>query len=102
MRLVHAADDIFSGRRDARPTCGARRTRRAWVAVATQVAFVSDLQPIVSDSAVGFDPQVGPRGIERWNKAPHAGTVVIADDVEIGGGIVALLGGILGAVLGKK
>lgn len=26
--------------------------------VATQVAFVSDLQPVVSDSAVGFDPQI--------------------------------------------
>lgn len=31
-------------------------SQRAWVAVATQVAFVEDLQPVVSESAVGFDP----------------------------------------------
>jgi type II secretory pathway component GspD/PulD (secretin) len=29
---------------------------RAYIQVATQVAFVSDLQPVVSESAVGFDP----------------------------------------------
>lgn len=28
----------------------------AWILIATQQAFVSDLQPVVSDSAVGFDP----------------------------------------------
>ena len=33
-------------------------SQRAWVAVATQVAFVSDLQPVVSESAVGFDPDL--------------------------------------------
>ncbi|MEL7472865.1 MAG: hypothetical protein AAGK04_06050, partial [Planctomycetota bacterium] len=30
----------------------------AWIMVATQTAFVSDLQPVVSDSAVAFDPQL--------------------------------------------
>jgi len=30
----------------------------AHIAVATQVAFISDLQPVVSESAVGFDPDV--------------------------------------------
>ncbi len=30
--------------------------QRAYVFVATQQSFVSDLQPVVSDSAVGFDP----------------------------------------------
>jgi general secretion pathway protein D len=30
----------------------------SWVAVATQVGFVSDLTPVVSESAVGFDPQL--------------------------------------------
>ncbi|MFZ4574620.1 MAG: hypothetical protein ACOYN0_09500 [Phycisphaerales bacterium] len=33
-------------------------SQRAWVAVATQIAFVSDLQPTVSESAVGFDPDL--------------------------------------------
>jgi type II secretory pathway component GspD/PulD (secretin)/tetratricopeptide (TPR) repeat protein len=33
-------------------------SQRAWVAVATQVAFVEDLQPVVSQSAVGFDPDL--------------------------------------------
>jgi len=30
----------------------------AWIMVATQTAFVSDLQPVVADSAVAFDPQL--------------------------------------------
>ncbi|HEB61136.1 MAG TPA: HEAT repeat domain-containing protein [Phycisphaeraceae bacterium] len=30
----------------------------AFIAVATQRAFVSDLQPVVGDNAVGFDPQI--------------------------------------------
>lgn len=30
--------------------------QRSFISVATQVAFVSDLQPVVSESAVGFDP----------------------------------------------
>lgn len=28
----------------------------AWILIGTQIAFVSDLQPVVGDSAVGFDP----------------------------------------------
>ncbi|MEZ6234070.1 MAG: hypothetical protein R3B68_07765 [Phycisphaerales bacterium] len=32
--------------------------QRSNIYVATQVSFVSDLQPIVSNSAVGFDPQI--------------------------------------------
>lgn len=35
-----------------------RRGDLAWIMVATQTAFVSDLQPVVADSAVGFDPQL--------------------------------------------
>jgi hypothetical protein len=30
----------------------------AWILVGTQTAFVSDLQPVVGDSAVAFDPQL--------------------------------------------
>jgi len=30
--------------------------QRSFISVATQVAFVSDLQPVVSEAAVGFDP----------------------------------------------
>jgi tetratricopeptide (TPR) repeat protein len=33
-----------------------QRADRAYIFVATQQSFVSDLQPVVSDSAVGFDP----------------------------------------------
>lgn len=33
--------------------------QRANISVATQVAFISDLTPVTSDSAVGFDPTVG-------------------------------------------
>jgi UDP-3-O-[3-hydroxymyristoyl] glucosamine N-acyltransferase len=39
---------------------------------------------VLGSDGFGFDPVVGPRGFEGWNKAPHAGTVVIEDDVEIG------------------
>ncbi|MCC6285246.1 MAG: hypothetical protein IT439_08105 [Phycisphaerales bacterium] len=31
---------------------------RGWILVGRQVAFVSDLQPVVADSAVAFDPQL--------------------------------------------
>lgn len=31
----------------------------AWIVVGQQTAFVADLQPVVSDSAVGFDPTLG-------------------------------------------
>ncbi|HYF13989.1 MAG TPA: hypothetical protein VD971_02830 [Phycisphaerales bacterium] len=30
----------------------------AWIAVGTQTSFVSDLQPVVAEAAVAFDPQV--------------------------------------------
>ncbi|MCA9300529.1 MAG: hypothetical protein KDA28_15770, partial [Phycisphaerales bacterium] len=30
----------------------------AWIMNATQVAFVSDLEPVVADSAVAFDPEL--------------------------------------------
>lgn len=33
--------------------------QRANISVATQVAFVADLTPVTSDSAVGFDPDIG-------------------------------------------
>lgn len=33
--------------------------QRANISVATQVAFISDLTPVTSDSAVGFDPTIG-------------------------------------------
>ncbi|MEZ6318742.1 MAG: hypothetical protein R3B49_08315 [Phycisphaerales bacterium] len=32
--------------------------QRAWIAVATQTTFISDLTPVVSDAAVGFDPTI--------------------------------------------
>jgi len=35
---------------------GERAGNLGWIIVAQQQAFVSDLQPVVSDSAVGFDP----------------------------------------------
>jgi hypothetical protein len=31
----------------------------AFIAIATQTAFVADLQPVVGDNAVGFDPEIG-------------------------------------------
>ncbi|MCK4873485.1 MAG: hypothetical protein KAS72_12225 [Phycisphaerales bacterium] len=31
----------------------------AYIAIATQRAFVADLQPVVGDNVVGFDPQIG-------------------------------------------
>ncbi len=31
----------------------------AYIAIATQRAFVADLQPVVGDNAVGFDPEIG-------------------------------------------
>ena len=39
--------------------------QRSWIAVTTQVSFVADLQPVTSESAVGFDPdpQAIPEGV---------------------------------------
>jgi hypothetical protein len=31
----------------------------AYIAIATQRAFVADLEPVVGDNAVGFDPEIG-------------------------------------------
>ena len=33
-------------------------TSLAWILVGTQTAYVSDLQPVVGDNAVGFDPEL--------------------------------------------
>ncbi|MEO0715674.1 MAG: hypothetical protein AAFY58_01645 [Planctomycetota bacterium] len=35
-----------------------RRGDNAWIMVGTQTAYVADLTPVVSDSAVAFDPQI--------------------------------------------
>ncbi len=40
----------------AQPT--RRRGDRAWIMVGTQTAYVADLNPVVADSAVAFDPQI--------------------------------------------
>jgi hypothetical protein len=37
---------------------GERTGALAWIVVGTQIAFVSDLTPVVGPSAVGFDPQL--------------------------------------------
>lgn len=37
---------------------GARGGDKAWILIGRQIGFVSDLTPIVSDSAVGFDPTI--------------------------------------------
>ena len=39
---------------------------------------------VIGADGFGFDPVVGQAGLERWDKVPHCGTVVIEDDVEIG------------------
>jgi hypothetical protein len=41
---------------DTQGAGGERAGNLGWIIVAQQQAFVSDLQPVVSDSAVGFDP----------------------------------------------
>lgn len=41
---------------DTRGAAGERKGNLAWIIVGQQQAFVSDLQPVVSNSAVGFDP----------------------------------------------
>lgn len=46
----------------------------AFIAVGQQTAYVSDLQPVVSDNAVGFDPQVS---------VINTGTVVRVDDAVV-------------------
>ena len=37
---------------------GNRVGDKAWILIGRQVGFVSDLQPVVADSAVGFDPTI--------------------------------------------
>jgi hypothetical protein len=37
---------------------GARPGALAWIALGTQTAYVADLEPVVSESAVAFDPKV--------------------------------------------
>src|SRR5262249_7111068 len=39
---------------------------------------------VIGADGFGFDPVLGPHGIERWDKVPQGGTVAIEDDVEIG------------------
>ena len=39
---------------------------------------------VVGADGFGFDPRIGPSGLEGWEKIPHCGSVVIEDDVEIG------------------
>jgi hypothetical protein len=41
------------------PATGERRGDLGWIMIGTQTAFVADLTPVVSNSAVGFDPQIG-------------------------------------------
>ena len=39
---------------------------------------------VLGGDGFGFDPLLGKSGIEGWKKAPHAGSVIVEDDVEIG------------------
>jgi len=39
---------------------------------------------VLGADGFGFDPVVGQAGLERWDKVPHCGTVVVEDEVEIG------------------
>lgn len=40
------------------PATGGRRGDLGWIMIGSQTSFVADLTPVVSNSAVGFDPQV--------------------------------------------
>ena len=46
----------------------------AWILVGQQTAFVSDLEPIVADSAVAFDPQIS---------TITTGTMIRVDDAAV-------------------
>jgi UDP-3-O-[3-hydroxymyristoyl] glucosamine N-acyltransferase len=39
---------------------------------------------VIGADGFGFDPVIGAKGLERWDKVPQGGTVVIEDEVEIG------------------
>lgn len=39
---------------------------------------------VIGGDGFGFDPVLGPKGLERWDKVPQGGSVVIEDEVEIG------------------
>ncbi len=43
-------------RGDTRGASEARNSSLGWIVIGQQIAFVSDLTPVVADSAVGFDP----------------------------------------------
>ncbi len=43
-------------RGDTRGATEARNSSLGWIVIGQQIAFVSDLTPVVADSAVGFDP----------------------------------------------
>jgi len=39
---------------------------------------------VIGGDGFGFDPVAGPKGVARWDKIAHGGSVEIGDDVEIG------------------
>lgn len=49
---------LAQGGGDTRGASGERRGSLGWILVGRQIAFISDLTPVVSDSAVAFDPTV--------------------------------------------
>lgn len=57
--IPHLINAQFQGQRAGGRSESERTGDLAWIAIGQQVAFVSDLTPIVSDSAVAFDPTIG-------------------------------------------
>lgn len=54
--IPHLINAQLSGGGAARGGSGQRQGDKGWILIGRQVAFVSDLTPVVADSAVAFDP----------------------------------------------
>lgn len=64
MKILEAIPWLIAGQVSGGPQItgtgfgGSRDGALAWIMVGTQTAFVSDLQPVVGEAAVAFDPQL--------------------------------------------
>lgn len=58
LNITQVIPHLIAAQGGARSTLPEATGDRAWIMIGKQRAFVSDLQPVVADSAVAFDPQL--------------------------------------------
>lgn len=58
LNIVKLIPNLINAQVGGTGASGERQGALGWIMVGRQIAFVSDLQPVVADSAVAFDPQL--------------------------------------------